>query len=141
MGAVDKCVPSKPAVSDAAFGTGSLLQDKIYACCFRDYVSNEELNSIMARRWGIGRLILRARRCGQLSVDSVNKGDIGDSSDQADDAIANTNSPPAIHWTSTSLRLGWNVLGKTVTNPPVSEKGDLPSGRWQWRYCRSASSW
>jgi hypothetical protein len=50
------------------------------------------------------------------------QGEIRDSSDQADDAIANTNSTPAIHWTSTSFRLGWNVLGKTVTNPPVSEK-------------------
>jgi hypothetical protein len=151
MDAVDKCVPavsSLPAVvsdSDAAL----LLQNKIYTFCFRDYVTNEELNSIMARRWGIGRLLLRARRCGQLSVDSVNKchltewfalggilpirvewrGEIRDhNSAQTDDgaiAAANTNAPApaAIHWTSTSLRVGWNnALGKTVANPPVSEK-------------------
>jgi hypothetical protein len=144
MDAINKCVPlvsSNTGAAAVGMNTASILKNKIYTFCFRDYVNWEELNAILSRRWGLERLLLRARRCGHLSVDSVKKcrltewfavlgvvplqiewdGEIRH--DPPADASTSTN-PSAIHWTSTRLRLGWKNrwLGKTIANPPVAEK-------------------
>jgi hypothetical protein len=127
MNAVDECVPAADTAS---------LKDKIYTFCFRDYPDHEEMMAIMCWRWGMERLLLRIRWCGEFSVDSAKKCRLNEwfavlgvlplkiewQGEIRDYDNTTTTSPPAIHWTTTSIRLGWKRFGKTFDKPPTAEK-------------------
>jgi hypothetical protein len=106
-----------------------------YTFCFRDYVNFEETMAIMVQRWGIQRLLLRARKCGQLRVNIKNDkaGDcaltewfavagvvpmridwygelrtvpLDESNVDNSDSESAARTAAAIHWTRTSMRFG-----------------------------------
>ena len=119
---MEECLPVKDNLDLASTIEGS------YHWCYRDYVNFEELMGMMWKRFGIERFLYKCTRTGILSIDQDSKKCIQSEQNKLFGTIPlgieweGKLEEGTIHWTSTSMRLGWKWFGKTFPNPAPAEK-------------------